>query len=925
MPALLTRFFKPKWKNPDADIRLEAIRQLSWENPEEKPILQNCLREDPSEAVREQALMQIERAEALIEILESPEASLAARAKETLFQLAEKRPEYLENLVPLLLDTPKAGWLLRLPVREELLHQLVTAIEARFPDDLPEWLLSLPSAAKRLQLGALLQSRSSLETLNRLSKGRDKGVYQSTKNRLQAFRDLERESEARQRRLSELTQQLETLATTEQVSQYSERLTLLARQLEALGGDDFKSEKAQALQALNRCREREAGILESLRAKAEQEAARVSRLAELTGTLQIMEDTHRRVFAQPLTDHSEAAALDALVKTQKIRWEEATAEEPAPTDMARTFQDMADALRNYQASLQRYLSVAGQITEHLQELQAGEPEAVERRSRELRQILERVQWPAAYPAPEPLIRARKLAGHHQAANRETTSHDYSEQRAAAQELMQELDAAVAEGAIRKAQPLMRKLTELLRELPEGRKKDFMQQLLLEQKRLDELRDWMGFAARPKLEDLIERMQVLSNQPLEPHDKARKIRELQSEWKHLGGTSDRQLWEQFREASDKAFEPCHSYFEEEKRLKQSNLEKRAEITEQLSLYLDSTDWNAISDWRSVERINRQARQDWRQYYPIDQRAGKKLQQRFNQLLGTLESHLNVERDRNQALKQAIVEQARALVDSEDLKAATQQAKALQKEWQQIGITHPKADRALWKAFRQACDALFGRLQTEREARSAEQSQLVDQAREVLEAMASLEASLEPGAESVLHSYRERFEALGSLGKEGKTLTQAFENHWRECQNKLQRMKQEKRVAQWLGFLRQGVNQRFTLQQDNDAELPDKRLQSWLGELDRWIQEASDTPSTREILIQLEILAGVESSAEDQDLRMALQVQRLAAGMQGKQETTSDRMEGLLKQWLAHPALSQPEAEEATPRIVAAVAGIIARKS
>ncbi|MDV7394770.1 DUF349 domain-containing protein, partial [Arthrospira platensis SPKY1] len=113
-----------------------------------------------------------------------------------------------------------------------------------------------------------------------------------------------------------------------------------------------------------------------------------------------------------------------------------------------------------------------------------------------------------------------------------------EQRERAKQLLEQLDAAVEEGAVKQARPLMRELSDILRALPESRKKDLMQQLVLEQKRLDELRDWMGFAARPKMEELIARMRGLAEQSLDPRTKASRVRELQNEWKQLGGTSDR---------------------------------------------------------------------------------------------------------------------------------------------------------------------------------------------------------------------------------------------------------------------------------------------------------------------------------------------------------------------------------------------------
>ncbi|WP_156498322.1 DUF349 domain-containing protein, partial [Oleiphilus sp. HI0079] len=103
-------------------------------------------------------------------------------------------------------------------------------------------------------------------------------------------------------------------------------------------------------------------------------------------------------------------------------------------------------------------------------------------------------------------------------------------------------------------------------------------------------------------------------------------------------------------------------------------------------------------------------------------------------------------------------------SDDLNAAMQGAKTLQNEWQQVGITEHKKDRALWKAFRKSCDAIFERRDEERnKAKDAEKEQR-NAARSALDAAKELVKepfSETADAESALAQLRKEIKQLGDL--------------------------------------------------------------------------------------------------------------------------------------------------------------------
>ena len=71
------------------------------------------------------------------------------------------------------------------------------------------------------------------------------------------------------------------------------------------------------------------------------------------------------------------------------------------------------------------------------------------------------------------------------------------------------------------------------------------------------------------EELCVAMERLVETHIDPADKADKIKAMQQEWKRLGGTGDQALWNRFKTAADKAFEPCALFFAEQKQLKEAS--------------------------------------------------------------------------------------------------------------------------------------------------------------------------------------------------------------------------------------------------------------------------------------------------------------------------------------------------------------------
>ena len=81
--------------------------------------------------------------------------------------------------------------------------------------------------------------------------------------------------------------------------------------------------------------------------------------------------------------------------------------------------------------------------------------------------------------------------------------------------------------------------------------------------LNELKQWKEHAAAPKRVELIEEMESLVGSPDPPEALAKRIKQLQDDWKTVskGIVIDSEAdWQRFHQASLAAYQPCRDYFE-----------------------------------------------------------------------------------------------------------------------------------------------------------------------------------------------------------------------------------------------------------------------------------------------------------------------------------------------------------------------------
>ncbi|SFR78706.1 protein of unknown function [Marinobacter daqiaonensis] len=743
----------------------------------------------------------------------------------------------------------------------------------------------------RLDAVRRVTDESLLQRVQKATRGRDKGVYQHARQALQEIR--QRQARAQQTRddLAKLTNQAKELALTSDTSLYEARVEKLEQAWSTLEPAATNEEKAEILAALHDCRQR-AG---ELAAQREEVIRRENQREQRELTLTLLKETIADLEREQ-TDHATLPSLDALQRTQENRWLEATRETDVSKSEQKDYESLMQTLKSHVAALRR-------LGVHQEQIQALLDDEVEPDPEAARALLENLEWPGSLPRPEALERLARAANVRRPVQQ--VEGDREQQKVLQERLdrvLGQLEQTLAENLLKESRQNLKQAQALHRQLTgkEARHHQGNLQRLAGQVR--ELGDWRGFATGPKQAALCEQMEYLAEQPMDPEAKAARIQELQQEWKNLGGSSDRDLWQRFRTASDAAFEPCKAYFEARSDLKKVNLQKRQTLCEELARYLEAADWATV-DWKAAEQIEKTARQEWREAWPVEFRDNRPIQKRFDQLMAELGRRLDEERLHNEALKQGIVDEAQALIDHTPLNEAMDRAKALQKQWQEIGVTRHREDRKLWKAFRAACDQIFSRRDEERQLRNQQVNEADETAAPLLaKAQAALDAdSLDEPAVRTLRDQLREAAASPVSSKVGKQL--------QDCINRLEeRRKQEAVLAntrQWQDWIRQR-----TLGPVDASTLP----RHW-----QTLQSQVSLAQPQEVVVLAEILTGTPSSQSDQNLRMELQVRRLKEGLAGSATPSDQDLEALVARWCLDldgenpdPALAERFCDALQPR-------------
>lgn len=493
---------------------------------------------------------------------------------------------------------------------------------------------------------------------------------------------------------------------------------------------------------------------------------------------------------------------------------------------------------------------------------------------------------------------------------------------ALQQLLQQAQAQAADGKLHDANSSQTALNEAMQQAGAAVTKSFQQQLGSElralQGKLGELRQWQRWSDNQQRQRLLADLRAAKDSELNADALVSLVKDARQQWQQLERSevlagmrplgSQHALNHQFQGVCGMLMRSAKPFLQKRDVLRHERgklIEERLQACEQLLASGDARLKTLLQQKRligqSFKEIGNVAAEQRKVLLAALRKNQQALQERIQSLTATAEQH-----------KRRLIRLAEQLPHETDQAAALQQAKALQREWQQQELLPRKQEQALWETFRAPMDELFAAHDAQRQQHQAEQQAQREQQQQIV---GELESLLEL-PDSELTDQRAKCEDLQhqfSLHQRpDRGLQQRLRQAAEQFEQRLQQAVQQRRQAAWQAadkLARQQQNaaserlQALLAGSDNSASsdsqvdaLPAALQQLGANGLQAHLQQHSQ--SARAACIAAEFMAGLPSPAQDQQQRMQYQVERLSQHLRDKQQTSpAQQLRQIRQSWYA----------------------------
>ena len=289
--------------------------------------------------------------------------------------------------------------------------------------------------------------------------------------------------------------------------------------------------------------------------------------------------------------------------------------------------------------------------------------------------------------------------------------------------------------------------------------------------------------------LVERAEALAE--YKDIDKAfRELQVLHRLWKEEIGPVAREyreeIWHKFSEATKKIHEKRHDF----QKVIDEQLEKNVDLKFEVIKRIEEIDFSKLESRQSWQEAIKKVEALRKEFLDIGRvtkarneevwSAFKTPTRNFNKEKNNYFKSIKGEQLDNLKKKMQLIEQAESLKDSDDWKTVTDIFKKIQADWKKIGHVPRKDSDKIWKRFKGACNHFFDRLHQRQDGINSEQSEIIDQKKELLgnfKEEIKQEESIDLNAvNTFVEEWRNLGEVPGNMGhlntKFNKTLDSAY---------------------------------------------------------------------------------------------------------------------------------------------------------
>lgn len=195
-----------------------------------------------------------------------------------------------------------------------------------------------------------------------------------------------------------------------------------------------------------------------------------------------------------------------------------------------------------------------------------------------------------------------------------------------------------------------------------------------------------------------------------------LQKYHQKWREIGAVpqeKNEEIWQRFKTATDKINDRRREYYDERNEQREENYKAKLALCEKAEeLYAEER--SSVKEWlNATDRVNELFKL-WKSIGKAPGKNNDEVWHRFKKLLDKFftdkkayfKTLKNFQRE-NLEKKQAIIDRAEEIKDSEDWKNAKHELIDLQKQWKEVGPVPRKHATKTWKTFRAACDHFFDR--------------------------------------------------------------------------------------------------------------------------------------------------------------------------------------------------------------------------
>ncbi len=903
--------FKPKIEHQDPEVRLAAVKSLTGSNNASS--LSRIVLNDVDSRVREQALIQLQQ-----QFSDSDKLDSATAAK--LFVLADDSL-FKQKLIVQMTDNSDCD--------EVISNSNDDGILVLFASNSPLTAVRKSATEKISNLDFLRQ----LQTQNT-----DKNVLKIVRQKIHTIKAKQKQKQIAEDNLTQICEALERLARIDYDNLTVNRVHLLETRWQEIE-DQYKPEFEQRhQQAVQACQQK-------ISAAKEQAALEEYQLAQNQLCQSLCDDLQEQIET---LDKGALKLWHSKIDELNQQWQHTCKNFSPDTETNERFHGLNAAAQRLTDTIQTYTEIDKNFTEADSAQQYENLNLFEQKYYTLTKEL---NWPFSINEPKLHDQIRR---HHAEIKSQFKSEQKKlyEKRHEIDKKVTILKSHIRQKNLIKANRLFNYIQNLLSEFPMSLQDQEQAKLTLVSQSLNELRGLNKFVTAPKKESLCEQMEALIQVQIEPEELMLQIKAIQDKWKSLA-TSDAQaddiLWDRFKLAADKAYEPCELYLKELEKSKHSNLESRKKLMDQVESELAQIDWQHV-DWKQIQTEYSQNWKKWNAFTPVFFSENKHLQQQFESVMNKIKAKLNDEKNENHAIYDQLIERAVNLaenLDEENIDEGIEQIKRLQVSWKNVGITHFNKSRKQWNKFRKLCDQVFEFKRNKHKALLVEQDQQAASAYKIIDqikVLKNIEDQNLPASQSDYQNLKDEFEQLDLPENRQEKILKRFKQVCDQYESHLAGLPERSRISSHVQFRRaaqlccelefiamadknmdkfntlkaefetvENIQEKIytkLLERVNQAEIVIK------GEKDYSDQQLEHNEQLlAELAIKLEVLFDLESPDHAKQQRMNYQLQQLQAGLKSAL-SHQEKLEQLFEyetQWYGVGAINSDRRKELQSRL------------